>query len=127
MTVWQVQPLTKRLLQRAPALRPVSEQPAPVPVPETRMNIVEALGWLLGGYAVLSGLVAWALSTGHAQDGPILALAPLGLLVSIFVALGALAVTVFGGRRFLGLAMGTFGLSTGAAVAAAGAMLTASF
>jgi hypothetical protein len=134
MTVWQVQPWAKRFLRARPAVRPLAERPAiragPAPgtaLPRRGMNIGLALGWLLGGYALITALVAWMLSTGHAQDGPIRALAPISLLVSIFVALGALAVTVFGGRRYLVLAIGTLGLSVGIAVAAAGAMVTSTF
>ena len=86
------------------------------------------LGWLLGGYALISALVAWALSTGHAQSQPIQALAPVSLVISIFVALGALAVLVFGNsRQNIMPAVGTLGLSVGIAVASAGALLTAGF
>jgi hypothetical protein len=126
MALWQVQPLAKRLVRGSAAIRPVRDEPA-APAQGRGMNIGTALGWLLGGYAVVTGLVAWMLSTGHAQDGPILALAPVTLLVSIFVALAALAMTVFGGRRYLPMAMGTLGLSVGTAVAAGGAMVAATF
>jgi hypothetical protein len=142
MTVWQVQPLAKRYLRGRPAMQRVGtgraatvtapagtragwrSAPPPLAVrPGT--SVAPALGWLLGGYALITGLVGWMLSTGHARDEPILALAPLSLLISICVAVGALGVTVFAGRRYFVGAMAVLGLGVGIAVASACALVTA--
>jgi hypothetical protein len=149
MSVWQVQPLAKRYLRGAPPVRRVwpphpprtaAPHPAPTAAPPTSVggrttslgqrlgtSIVPAMGRLLGGYALVAALGAWMVTKGDPEHDPIRALAPIGLLISILVGVGALGVTVFAGRRYLALAMATLGLSVGTAVASAGALVTASF
>lgn len=152
MSVWRVQPLAKRYLLGEQPVQPLdglasphptsrapADESAPMaggtprigPSPETmrRQNtsIAAALAWLLGGYAIISALVAWMLANGDPQHEPLRALAPITLLISIFVAIGALGATVFGGRRYLVIAVGTLSLAVGVVVASAGALVTASF
>ncbi len=124
----------RRLAIRAPGhvpAPPPDRQPRIAPRPEALgrhdTSIAPALGWLLGGYAVVSALVAWMLANGNPQHDPIRALAPISLLISIFVAIGALTAAVFAGRRYLVVAIGTLGLAVGVVVASASAMVTATF
>jgi hypothetical protein len=74
-----------------------------------------------------AAIMAWALANGHAQHEPIRALAPLGLVIAIPVALAALGATVFARRRYMVLAVGTLSLAVGVTVASAGALITTSF
>jgi CHASE2 domain-containing sensor protein len=131
MTLWQVEPLTKRYLRGAPAVSriapPRRSVAPPVATPARRAGIAPVMGALLGGYALITALSAWMLSKGNPESGPIRALAPLGLLISILAAVAALGVIVLGNRRHLVTAITTLGLSVGFAVASAGAMITALF
>ncbi len=131
MTVWQVQPLAKRYLRGAPAVRRVDGPSLGAVQPKTlargRRSIGYALAWLLGGYALVTGLVSWALANGHAEHEPVRALAPLGLVIAIPVAIAALGATVFAGRRYMVVSIATLGLAVGVTVASAGALITTSF
>ncbi|HKS98565.1 MAG TPA: hypothetical protein VJT31_03460 [Rugosimonospora sp.] len=128
-----MQPWTKRYLRGAPAVTrvetgtPAARLGGTTPVRRRSTSIMPALCWLLGGYALITALVSWMLAKGDPESGPILALAPLSLLVSIVIASAALGATVFAPRRYLVAAIGTLGLSVGIAVASAGALITASF
>lgn len=136
MSVWRVRSRALRYLPGTQPVRRVHGRRPPARVPpgaasagrRPGTSVGRTLGWLLSGYALISVLVAWALATGHARWQPIQALAPVSLVISIFVALGALAVLVFAGnRRNIMPAVGILGLSVGVAVASAGALVTAGF
>jgi hypothetical protein len=123
MAVWQVERPASRYLRGGPGLRRLSSS-SRASRAEAR-HPVTALGWLLGGYALIGFLVAWMLAKGHPDSGAILALGPIAMLVAVLTGIAAMAAVVFAARRYMIVALGVLGIAVGVGVTAVGAMVTA--
>lgn len=123
MAVWRVERPAARYLRVGPGVREMSTARAASRADARHPG--QALGWLLGGYALIGTLVAWMLAKGHPDTGAILALAPMAMLIAVPVGIGALAAAMFASRKYTIVSLGVLGIAVGVGVAAVGAIVTA--